>query len=250
MIAGPAVSVRRMRGPAPTTVHPRSRAASTSCRESPPSGPTSRCTRASLPRDRRRPFPEAEPQVGRLLEREEIGERVGRIDRGNDGAAALLRGLLRHPLPAPRALPPAGGLERDDRALREDGNDARRAELGGRADDRLHLVALRDRLDEREAERRLDVPCRNAEDGARRDLADRLDAHGVVAARAVGGDHGVARPEAQHAREVARLLAVEGDVPAGDPVRRDREAAHARARLAPAGSGGSSSLRPRPTRAA
>src|SRR5262249_12693426 len=39
--AGPAVSVRRMRGPSDTTVNPRARASSTSAFARPPSGPTS-----------------------------------------------------------------------------------------------------------------------------------------------------------------------------------------------------------------
>src|SRR5256712_9096372 len=46
MIAGPAVSVLRMRGPTPTMVQPRACAPSTSSWLSPPSGPTSRRTRA------------------------------------------------------------------------------------------------------------------------------------------------------------------------------------------------------------
>src|SRR5438552_829584 len=63
---------------------------------------------------------------------------------------------------------------------------------------------------------------------ARPASADRSfpEAQRVLAAGAVGGEHGVARPEPENTREMAGLIAVEDDAPAVDPLRRDREAAH------------------------
>src|SRR5437899_11506939 len=66
---------------------------------------------ASLPAGSRRAFPEAEPELGGLVERQELPERSRHVDGGNDTAAALLRRFLGDPLPAPRALAPATGLE-------------------------------------------------------------------------------------------------------------------------------------------
>src|SRR6059058_3926842 len=60
-----------------------------------------------------RAWPQAEPKGRGLVERQELGERTRHVDGGNDGAAALLRRFLGHPLPAPRALAPAARLERD-----------------------------------------------------------------------------------------------------------------------------------------
>src|SRR5205823_5905526 len=98
-------------------------------------------------------LPHAELELGGLVEGQDVDERAGRVHGRDAGAAALLRRLFRDPLPAARALAPAARLERDDRALREDRDHARHAELGRGADDPLHLVALRHRLDERDAQR-------------------------------------------------------------------------------------------------
>ena len=188
-----------------------------------------RSERASLPRALPRwhhALPHAELELGGLVEGQDVDERAGRVDGRDEGAAALLRRLFRDPLPAARALAPAARLERDDRALGEDRDHARHAELGRGTDDPLHLVALRHRLDERDAQRGLGRARRDAEDGAGRGIADRLEAHRVVAPGAVGREHGVAGPEAQDAHDVARLVPVEDDAPALDPLRRDREAAH------------------------
>src|SRR2546426_12375072 len=62
----------------------------------------------------RRAFPEAEPELGGLVERQELPERSRHVDGGDDAAAALLRRFLGDPLPAPRALAPATGLECDE----------------------------------------------------------------------------------------------------------------------------------------
>src|SRR5213083_2288641 len=52
----------------------------------------------------RRAFPEAEPELGWLVERQELPERSRHVDGGNDTAAALLRRFLGDPLPAPRTI--------------------------------------------------------------------------------------------------------------------------------------------------
>src|SRR2546422_2052671 len=101
-----------------------------------------------------------------------------------------------------RALTPAAWLEGDDRPLRGHRHDTRHAEFGGRAHDRRQLVALRDRLDECDPERRFGVGPRDAEDGARDGFAHVFEADRDIVASAVGGDHRVARLETQHAREV------------------------------------------------
>src|SRR4029077_10981268 len=78
-------------------------------------------------------LPETQTKIGVLLARDAFRERSRRLDEGNHGAAALFRRLPRHALPAPRALAPLRGIEVDDRALGERGEDARDAELGGGA---------------------------------------------------------------------------------------------------------------------
>src|SRR5437660_4024865 len=89
------------------------------------------------------PLPEAEAEAARGQVGEELGQRPGWLDRRDDGPAALLCRLRGDPLPASDPLAPARGLEAHDRALGEDGGDPRDPELGGGADDRLELVALR-----------------------------------------------------------------------------------------------------------
>src|SRR5262245_35429111 len=174
----------------------------------------------------RRAFPEAELELGGLVERQQVGERAGRAHGRNDGAAALLGGLRRDALPATGAVAPAAGLERDDGPRGQHRDDVRDPELGGRPHDRLHLVALGHGLHETDLQGRLARAGGHPEYGPGRLLADRLEAHGVFAAGAVGGQHGVTRAEPQHTREVTGLAAVERDVAAGDALRRDREAAH------------------------
>ena len=84
---------------------------------------------------------------------------------------------------AGRAIPPAGGLERDDGPRRQHRDDAGHAELGRGAHDRFHLVALGDRLDEGNAKRGLVVVRADVEHRARRLVADRLEPHGVLRGR-------------------------------------------------------------------
>src|SRR5262249_46768705 len=80
MIAGPAVSVLRMRGPTPTMVQPRACALSTSSRLSPPSGPTRSRMRA----------PAGRPG-GRLAASVRPEDRSGPAPGAPDGAAPSQR---------------------------------------------------------------------------------------------------------------------------------------------------------------
>src|SRR6266478_2917564 len=85
MIARPAVSVLRIRAPRPTTCQPWARAASTSRRSSPPSGPTSTTTRRGRLAGHALPAPE--PRDGLT-----VGEPYNgpRRDRGDDPRDAEL----------------------------------------------------------------------------------------------------------------------------------------------------------------
>ena len=70
------------------------------------------------------------------------------VDARHVPTAALPCRFLRDPPPPLRSRLAAGPLEPDDRALRRERHDARRPELGGLLDDEVHLLALRQRLDE------------------------------------------------------------------------------------------------------
>src|SRR5207302_1456509 len=118
-----------------------------------------------------------------------------------------------------RALAPAARLERDDRPLRGDRHDARHAKLGGRAHDRLHLAALRDRLDKRDPERRLAVGPRVPEAGLRAALPDPPPARGATTAAlrrlarpngAAASPSAPASPRTQRTRAHTRLRAAFG----------------------------------------
>src|SRR5207245_8694488 len=94
--------------------------------------------------DPARALPEAETEVSVVAELEGLPERTRHVDWGNKRAAALLGRLLRDALPASGPIPPAAGVERDDRPCGQHRDDPHHAELRRGAHDRLHLVALGD----------------------------------------------------------------------------------------------------------
>src|SRR6266568_6984340 len=175
-----------------------------------------------------RTLPQTDEKAERPALREPRAEAHGLSDLWNDAAAALLGRLLGDALPARDSRGRAPRLHAHDGTRGGQGNDARDAQLGGHADDPLHLLALRNALGEHEAAGRLARRLLASEDGALgATRADPLDPHGQHATGSVESFDHRAHAESQHAREMAALLGVECDARPRDGLRADVKAAHA-----------------------
>ena len=143
-----AVSTRRIRSPRPTASNPAASAArQLGRRESPLGSDQQRRRRRAAPCERRRaasaPAPPRTAPAGAAAagRRQRRGERHGRVDHRHVGPPALPRRLAGDLLPA---RPPAHlGVRAGDRALRDDGDDPRDAQLGGLLDQEIHARPAR-----------------------------------------------------------------------------------------------------------
>src|SRR4029077_20063420 len=133
-----------------------------------------------------------------------------RADRGWNVTAALLAGALRDLPPVLDAPLGALHVELHDAEFRVHGDDRAGAELGRLLHDQIHRVGLRQCLDERELETRVD---QRVERRAQLELGAATlkvaDARPALGAEAVERDELIAALEPQHVTEVVSFALVE-----------------------------------------
>jgi len=149
------------------------------------------------------------------------GQRGGRRHLRHVGAAALARRLLGDATPALGPLGPLLGFEPHHRPLGGEGDEARRAQLGGLLDHQVHLLPLgegEEQVDGRAAGGRL------APVGERQRLEPGADARRPGGAAAVEELHLVARGEPQHVAQVVARLGRQLGAVGADPLGREVDA--------------------------